>query len=262
MNCSEARHHDLAYLDGEADPELRLRIDEHLEGCPACVAWFGRQERLERTIRDRLASGRATPEMWDRILARAGVQPRPARRPSRRFVLGGLLSAAAILLLALLAGHWARRQERSELAHDAATLHGRWLRGELSPELTSNSDAEVDRFLKARVPFRVHCPPRTDVDFTVQGAGVCSVESRQQAAYIVGRVEHSPVSILVLDRTSLATFPHDRARLRRGRRHHVRAGDYRMVSGVVADNVVVVVGAAPDEVLEKLFNAYGTYHEG
>jgi anti-sigma factor RsiW len=262
MNCPEVRRHAMTDLDGAADPELRSRLDEHFQGCPACVAWFASQERLDRTIRDRLSAGRATPEMWDRILARAGVRPRPPRRRSRRLVLGGLLSAAAAVLLTLLAGHWAEFRQRSELALDAAALHGRWLRGELSPELASNSDVEVDRYLKARVPFRVHCPPRTDVDFAVQGAGVCSVEGRPRAAYIVGRVGRSPVSILVLDRTSLEAFPHDRSRLRRGRRQRTEEGDYRMVSGVVADNVVVVVGAAPDEALEKLLNAYGTYHEG
>jgi DNA-directed RNA polymerase specialized sigma24 family protein len=35
-----------------------------------------------------------------------------------------------------------------------------------------------------------------------------------------------------------------------------------MVAGVVADNVVVVIGAAPPEALEKLLDAYGTYPEG
>jgi anti-sigma factor RsiW len=262
MNCHEVRHHAMTFLDGEADPELRLRIDEHVQGCPACVAWFAGQERLERAIRDRLVSGRATPEMWDRILAHAGVRPRPARRSSRRLVLGALLAGAAAGVLALLAVPWNGRQPRSELADDAAALHGHWLRGALSPELASSSDAEVDRYLKARVPFRVHCPPRTDVDFTVQGAGVCSVEGRRQAAYIVGRVEHAPVLILVLDRASLAAFPQDRSRLQGGRRQRGRTGDYRTVSGLVADNVVVVVGTATEEALEKLLNAYGTYHEG
>jgi hypothetical protein len=35
-----------------------------------------------------------------------------------------------------------------------------------------------------------------------------------------------------------------------------------MVSGVVAGNVVVVIGQAAPEALEKLLNAYGTYPEG
>jgi hypothetical protein len=35
-----------------------------------------------------------------------------------------------------------------------------------------------------------------------------------------------------------------------------------MVSGVIANNVVVVIGTAPPEALEKLLDAYGTYHEG
>jgi anti-sigma factor RsiW len=263
MNCHEVRHHAMTYLDGEADAELRLRIDEHFEGCSACGAWFARQERLERMIRDRLSVGRATSEMWDRIHTGAGVQAPRRRRRSRRLVLGGSLCTAAVLLLAVvLAGHWNGHPQQSDLAHDAAALHGRWLRGELSPELISNSDVDVDRYLKGRVPFRVHCPPRTDVDFAVQGAGVCSAEGRPQAAYIVGRVERSPVSILVLDRISLAVFPHDRSRLQGGRRHRVQEGDYRLVSGVVADNVVVVVGAVSEEALERLLNAYGTYHDG
>lgn len=35
-----------------------------------------------------------------------------------------------------------------------------------------------------------------------------------------------------------------------------------MVAGVTADNVVVVIGVAPFETLEKLLDAYGSYHDG
>jgi hypothetical protein len=120
----------------------------------------------------------------------------------------------------------------------------------------------VDRYLKRKAPFRVHCPPRTDVAFDVKGAGLCTVPEGRPAAYIVGQVAQAPVSILVLDRASLAAFPRDRAHLAGGRRHRCREGAYDMVAGVVADNVVVVIGAAPPEALEKLLDAYGTYPEG
>jgi hypothetical protein len=35
-----------------------------------------------------------------------------------------------------------------------------------------------------------------------------------------------------------------------------------MISGVTADNVVIVIGTAPPDALERLLNAYGSYHEG
>jgi hypothetical protein len=120
----------------------------------------------------------------------------------------------------------------------------------------------VDRYLKEQVPFRVHCPPRTDVHFAVKGAGVCHLPKQQQAAYIVGQVGSAPVSILVLVRTSLDAFPKTRQRLQAGSRHRCQEGGYQMVSGIVADNVVVVIGAAAPEALEELLNAYGSYHEG
>jgi anti-sigma factor RsiW len=257
MNCAEARQNWMLYLDGEGDPALALRIRDHLGECPACADWFARQQRLEQAVADRLATGPQTPELWARVLHRAGL-----RRPARRWLaLAATLAAAAAVLLAVWVGFRAGGRT-PELAREAAELHARWARNDLRPELVSASDREVDRYLKAKLPFRAHCPPRSDVGFSVKGAGVCRVEGSQQAAYIVGRVGQAPVSILVLDRSSLAAFPRDRAHLEGGRRHRCREGAYEMVSGVVADNVVVVIGTAPPATLEKLLNAYGSYHDG
>ena len=35
-----------------------------------------------------------------------------------------------------------------------------------------------------------------------------------------------------------------------------------VASAVIAENVVIVVGRATPEALERLFHAYGSYHEG
>jgi anti-sigma factor RsiW len=258
MNCTEARRHWMLYLDSEGDPALHLRVRDHLAACPDCAAWFARQERLERAVADHLAAGQETPGLWDRVLARAGVTARPAPRRRRWIALAGALAAAA-LLLALWIGN---RPDVPGLAEGAAELHARWVRGTMRPDLVSTSDREVDRFLRARAPFPVHCPPRINVAFAVKGAGLCRVQGGHQAAYIVGRVGQAPVSILVLDRRSLSAFPRDQAHLRDGRRHRCREGDYEMVSGVVADNVVVVIGTAAPEALDRLLTAYGSYHDG
>ena len=261
MNCNEARQHLMLYLDSEGDAELHFRISEHLALCPECAEWFARQERLERALAERLAAGTATPALWDRVLARAGIiAPVAARR--RWLVFGGMLAAAAAVLVVALLGIERREQSHgSELATIAADWHERWTQGALQPDLVSTSDEQVETYLKRHVPFRVHCPPRKDANFAVAGAGVRSVKDRL-TAYIVGQVGQAPVSILVLARDSLEAFPHERERITEGGgRHRCRERNYEMLSAVVADNLVLVIGAVPPDALEKLLTAYGSYHE-
>jgi anti-sigma factor RsiW len=259
MNCHDVRQHWMLYLDSEGDSELHFRINEHLGMCPACAAWMARQQRFEQALADRLAAGAATAELWQRVLRRAGVRA-PVNRWRPRFALVAAL-AAAILLAVGIGLRIAGPAHSSDLDNVASDWHEQLLLGNVRPDLVSTSDQEVDHYLKKRVPFRVHCPPRTTDNFAVQGAGVCTLKDGQQAAYIVGRVEQAPVTILVLDRASLDAFPNANAHLQGGKHHHCREGNYAMVSGIIADNVVLVIGTAPPESLEKLLNAYGSYPE-
>lgn len=260
MNCNEARQHLMLYVDSEGDPELHFRISDHLGMCPECAEWFAKQQHFEQAIKERLAEGEATPALWDRVLIRAGInEPLPARR--RWLVFGGILAAAACIVVAVLYQTFGR-SHGSELATIAAAWHENWIKGSLEPEFVSESDEQVETYLKGQVPFRVHCPPRKDVNFAVAGAGVRAAKD-QPAAYIVGQVEQAPISILVLAKESLDAFPHDRAQLAQGGgRHRCREGNYQMVAGITADNVVVVIGMASPETLEKVLSAYGSYHEG
>lgn len=258
MNCNEARQHLMLYLDSEGDPELHFRISDHLGMCPECAEWFAKRQRFEQSLNERLGAGEATPELWQRALIRAGVTAPVATR--RRWIaLGAALAAAACIVATVL--YWTGQPHGSELASIAADWHERWAQGALKPELVSTSDEKVDAYLKERMPFRVHCPPRKDVNFAVAGAGVRTVKN-QPAAYIVGTVDRAEVSILVFARDSLDAFPTDRSHLAKGGgRHRCRERNYEMVSGITADNVVVVIGAADPDVLEKVLNAYGTYHD-
>ncbi len=254
MNCTEARQHWVPYLDSESDPELHVRIRVHLGECPACASWFAEQQKLEQGIGQCLSAGTSTPDLWTRILSKAEINSPPARRRRWRVVVG-VLTAAALVLLVLMIVPSGGPSQAKELARNAAEWHEQRMRGNVSPDFVSTSDQEVDGYLKAKVPFRVHCPPRTDVRFTVQGAGVCFMKNQRQAAYIVGHVGKAPVSILVLDRASLEGFP------QRGFQHY-QEGAYQVASGVIADNVVVVIGTTSPDVLERLLHAYGSYHEG
>jgi hypothetical protein len=263
MNCTEARKTWMLYLDSEGDPQSHLQVSQHLGRCPACAEWFARQQQLEDAVRDRLAAGNNTAALWDRVLGKAGLLSRPRFGSRRRLGMGGLVAASAVLLVAFLGWPWGHQPPPSdvpELAQDAAELHKRWLDGQFQPDFASMSELDVDRYFKANAPFKVHCPPRSNVNFSVQGAAVRSLRDRHKAGFIVGRVGTTPVSILVLDRSSLAAFPHDQARLAGGGRHRCQEGGYQMASAVLADNVVVVIGNTRPETLETLLDAYGSYH--
>ena len=168
-------------------------------------------------------------------------------------MMTALAASAALIALVLGLQFWGRSVP-GELSRNAAEWHEQWQRGNVHPDLVSTSDHEVDRYLKTRVPFRVHCPPRTDVQFSVQGAGVCFMKDQRQAAYIVGSVGESPVSILVMDGSTLVGFPPEFQQR--------REGAYCIASAAIAENLVFVIGKASPKVLERLLHAYGSYHEG
>ena len=250
MNCTTARQHWMTFLDNDGS-EMHSRLQEHILGCPDCARWFAARCTVEDRINEAISSGEATPQLWERVTARVKAT-QPKRRG--RLVPAMLLSAAAVLIVVGVVFRMREQSDANELAEYAAEWHEQWWNENPRPELESSSDIEVDRYLKARVPFRVHCPPRSDVQFSVQGAGVCLMPDRRQAAYIVGKVGDSHVSILVLDGSKSDGYP-------RNELLHREAGACRTASAVIKENIVIVTGDSPPEVLDRLLQAYGTYPE-
>jgi anti-sigma factor RsiW len=257
MTCTEARQHWHLYHDSEGDARLHLEIEDHLAGCPACAEWFHLQSRLEDLITETLAGPPADPALWSRALAGAGLrQPKPARRWFR--FAGVAACAAAVLLVIGGLRHFRAPAHATDLAHVSAQWHERLQSGEEPVQFASDSDEKVEAYLKGRVPFPVRCPPRKDAGFSVRGAGVCEIEGRP-AAYLRGEVGETPVSILVLPRDSLDSFPAQLEAVRRRGIHHAPAGPYAMVLREFDRNAIVVVGRADPAALEKVVNAYGSY---
>jgi anti-sigma factor RsiW len=259
MTCNEARQHWNLYHDSEGDAELHFQINEHLAVCPDCAEWFSQQSRLERLLAEKLASGPPTPGLWARVLTRSGLAKPAATRRWRWFA--GVAACAALLLLAVLwyATAW-RVPPGPDLARLTADWHQRLAEGEEKPAFRSDSDLEVEGYLRQRVSFPVRCPPRKDAGFAVEGAGVCKL-AEQPAAYLSGRVDDAPVSIFVLPRDSLNAFPQQRDALRTGSKHRWREGPYEVVLAAIDHNAVLVIGQTNPERLERVVSAYGTYPE-
>jgi anti-sigma factor RsiW len=262
MTCNEARQHWMLYLDSEGDAELHFRISDHVGMCPACAEWFSKQERLERLLAERLRCSTASGELWGRILHRTGVAPAPRARRWRR-TAWSLVGAVALLGLAavgmlLFLTRPALGPDRSEpdLTRLTADCHERHLRGLSQVEFRSQDGQAVARYLHQHVSFPVNRPPHEWVEFAVEGCGVCRWAPKPMA-YIAGRYQQTSVSIFVLARDSLNTFPHTRDCLTEaGGLYRCQERGYETVSTITPENVVVVVGTARPQALEQVLNAY------
>lgn len=256
MNCDEARGHWELYHDSEGNAETYLRVNEHIAHCPACAEWFHEQSRLEDLLAARLReTGGPRPEIWNNILAKSGLAP--SEPAGRRFPLTPLLALAMTMLLLLGLWQWQTARTPS-LSRLTAAEHAAFVNDRQPVDYISHSDLDVERYLQRRVSFPVRCPPRSDSGFDVRGAGLCRID-KSEAAYVVGAVGADPVSIFILPRAALAQFPHQRDALAREAQHHCREGNFEMVMAVIDQSIVLVIGNAERDRLERVLRAYGTY---
>lgn len=257
MTCNEARQHWNLYHDSEGDAELHFQINEHLAVCPPCAQWFKQQSRLESLLAEKLSAAPPTTQLWSQLFERTGlVRPRAAQP---WLWMTGVAACLAIVGL-ILFWYWSRPSESlaADLAKLTAARHERLIVQQEPLEFRSQSDLDVEQYLRQRVSFPVRCPPRKDAGFAVQGAGVCRLAD-QPAAYLSGHVGEAPVSIFVLPRESLAAFPHQHEAVLRDKTHRCREGQYAMALGVIDQNAVLVIGDTDPDRLEGVLRAYGTY---
>lgn len=259
MNCSQARQHWHLFHDSEGDAELHLQVNEHLEHCSECARWFTQQSTLEEAITHSLNAGmEPTPAIWQKIEQQL-LPPQPAR--SRRWLLFGsaTLALAASLLIAVSFGLWPSSAQ--DLASLSVALHDKLASGQENPNFASTSHLEIEDYLKQHVSFPVRCPPREDAGFQARGGGTCKL-ANDPVAYVVGQVDGEEVSLFILSRSSLEHFPEQLARLRREGTLRQRQGNLDIVMTEFDQNLVLVVGKAHPEKLQRLLRSYGSYPHG
>lgn len=259
MHCDEVRRHWSLYHDSEGDAETCFQISEHLHGCAECAQWFHQQSYFEDKIESKLRSAALcdpTPELWDRVLLGSKVQrPTPAYRWT---MLGSVLALAASLLAAVFL--WGPGAPTANLAKLTADYHAQFAVFGQQVDYESGSDLDVEDYLRERVNFPVRCPPRRDSGFLVRGAGICRLD-QSEAAYLVGDVDGSDVSIFILPSNALSRFPRQQQELAGGTAHRCREGNYQMVMAAIDQSVVLIIGRMDEKRLWDVLDAYGSYHE-
>ncbi|MEX2139450.1 MAG: zf-HC2 domain-containing protein [Pirellulales bacterium] len=256
MNCDDVREHWSLYHDSEGDTALHFDVNAHLAECPACAEWFVRQSYLETRIEEQLQPATATEELWSNLLAEAGIVA--VERPRTWLYFTTLACAVALLISAIATWASIANGRGASLSQLSADWHERLAAGEQRVPFRSDSDLAVEEYLRREVSFPVRCPPRKDSGFAVEGAGTASFAG-EPAVYVVGSVDGAPVSLFILSRDSLVSFPHQRQAMAREVVHRCQEGQYEMAASIVDRNVVLVVGKTKPDKLLRILKAYGSY---
>lgn len=99
MNCARARKALSRRLDGELEPALRARLDEHLAGCAACRETDAAWREAGRLLREEPVRAPPAEVMWADV--RRAIRQLPAREETPVPFIGWRLHGAAAIVGAL-----------------------------------------------------------------------------------------------------------------------------------------------------------------
>ena len=246
MRCHEARQFLGAYLDSELDTKTTQEIESHLENCPDCAAVFAAEQKLDARILTTLRQGQRTQALWETMEAR--IKPSRHWRVSKRTLLGIPAGACAILAAVALWLH----MRPLEVAVAAEQCHREYVEQIVGPEFSGVVPDSVANKLGGRLDATAFSFKPAGTMFTTHGARLCHLNG-VPVALILGRCQHTPVSLIVFRKNELQHFPQTKHRLETGDRIACsRAGRYQFAARVVGEHVVCAIGDTPRAELEEL----------
>ncbi|MBI4662457.1 MAG: zf-HC2 domain-containing protein [Verrucomicrobia bacterium] len=252
MRCHEARNLIGPYLDSELDAKTSFEIEQHLETCADCARAFEAERALDTRLFAALGRGEKTAEIWQELEAQISSANLWSRlKPARRWKLA-LLGASSMVSAALLAMFILLGRRPLDLAVAVAKDHRAYLAGAMAPEFAGPVPDELARTFNDRLDVRAFSTRPSIADFRTEGARVCHL-SGVPVAWILGRYQGIPVSLIVLKKAELVHFPSAKRRIESGEPVICsRAGLLQFAARVVGDQVVCAVAETSKSHLEAL----------
>ena len=252
MKCNEIRNLVLAYLDSELDAKTSQEIQLHLQSCAECAELFAREEKFNERVFRVLRVGQPTPALWEKVESRL----RPARSGGwlLRHWKSVALGSVAALLIAGIAVFVAPRLAGSslDLAQAVEKDHGEFVAGEMRSEFVGNVPDEIIKKFQGRLDVDAFTARPAADGFHYEGARLCHL-SGVPVAWTLGRIQDTPVSLVVFRRSELAHFPKAKERLDSGDPVVCsKAGRYQFAVRYVNGYVVCLIGDMKRTELEAM----------
>lgn len=251
MRCHETRVLASPYLDSELDTKTSFVIEQHLQNCASCRAWFNGAERVEARLHASLRTGTRDAALWTHIesLVLPSESPAP-KKPRRWFISSAIAASIALVATALLLLFGGRTDT---LASAAAADHAKFLAGTMSAQFTDDPPSDITERTGGRLgpeAFSI-LPPGTS--FVPEGKRLCSIDG-SPIALIMGRANGHPVSIIVMDDREIDRFPAMKKRLEENGQPIAcsEVGDFQVGARRVGRHIVTAVAELPRPQVEAL----------
>lgn len=254
MRCHQVRSLGCAYDDSELDAKTSLEIQQHLQSCSACTHHLEAEQRLDGRIDSVLRPTAKDEALWQNIEADLAETSVPASAKPKRWQ-PTLLAIAACLAFAFFLLNRPQKpsvENPPDLAAALSTDHAKYLAGSMPPQFTNEPPAEILAKTNGRLDRAAFhlLPPAAD--FTPDGKRLCNING-VPIAWVMGRADGQPVSVVVLRQEELATFPELAARFHRNEPIACfESGGFTFAARRVADHIVCLVGDLPRPRLEAL----------
>lgn len=248
MRCHEAKNLAGPYLDSELDAKTSYEIEQHLESCPDCARVFNTERELDTRMFAALRRGEKTAAMWQRLETQMSSRSFWTRVKPLSMPLCAAAAVAAVILLILL---WLNLRS-VDLAVAVEKDHRAYVEGNLSAQFAGPLPDAIAQTLSGRLDARAFSTFPSATAFRIEGARVCHL-SGVPVAWVLGRYEGIPVSVIVLNRSELAHFPRAKRRLDSGEPVLcTRTRLFQFAARVVGDQVVCAVADTSKAQLEEL----------
>lgn len=193
MGCQEMQNLVHGYMDGELDLLNNLRVEQHLQDCPACA----REHQNHQALRTALSTGslyfhapaKLQKSVRSSVRAVAKGESKPGIWSWRWLAVGGSLALIAILILGLV--YIQSSPARDELlAQEVVSGHVRSLMANHLTDVPSTDQHTVKPWFDGKLDFSPQVTDLTTQGFTLIGGRLDYIANRPVAALVYQRRQH------------------------------------------------------------------------
>ena len=194
MSCQETRELIHGYLDGELDLVRSMEIEEHLKDCHECTQTSQGIRSLRSAIADTALRFGPPANLERRLRSALRRESEPEPKPMIlrwRWMLAGTSLIAAVFVIWVVAGIFARQSTGDLVAQEIVSSHVRSLMADHLTDVVSSDQHTVKPWFNGKLDFS---PPVKDLSqqgFSLNGGRLDYIDNRPVAALVYQRRQHS-----------------------------------------------------------------------
>lgn len=210
MNCTEARAHLDAYLDGQLTETEARQVADHLATCAECSTALERRRALGELLHRDIVPRAAPDALRQRVARSFDGASAPAPNARRRWSVGPIVAIAASLLVAIGATWEIASRQRSgdDVADEVFTAHVRSLIGTHLTDVVSSDQHTVKPWFNGKLDYSPTVTDFAAEGYPLVGGRLEFIDGKRVAALVYARRQHT-INVFVWPESGTATSEAD-----------------------------------------------------